>query len=166
MIVCFEGNEVLPAPWAEPLFYKLMTSAIQRKRQLFRIKGVIDITILFVGLGGFLGACARYLLTRMLHAALPLFPFGTLISNALAGLAIGFIIGIERSSASLSENAKLFLTTGLLGGLSTFSSFSMETIGMLEKGTYALAGANVLLNVGLSLLCVFAGLALARLIRA
>ena len=53
-----------------------------------------------------------------------------------------------------------------MGGLSTFSAFSLETVAMLEKGAYALAGVNVLLNVGLSLLCVFAGLTLARLVRA
>jgi CrcB protein len=88
------------------------------------------------------------------------------LSNVLAGLLIGFIIGMERHSAALPERTKLFLTTGLLGGLSTFSAFSMETMGMLEKGTFLLAGANILLNVGVSLLCVFAGLCLAKAIKA
>lgn len=121
-------------------------------------------TIIFVGLGGFLGSCARYLLSKTLAVAAPHFPYGTLLSNILAGLIIGFIIGWERQNTALPANTKLFLTTGLMGGLSTFSAFSLETVAMLEKGTYALAGANVLLNVGLSLLCVFVGLMLARLV--
>jgi len=122
--------------------------------------------IIFVGLGGFVGACARYLLTSVLTAALPHFPYGTLLSNVIAGFLIGFIIGLERQAPSLSEHAKLFLTTGLMGGLSTFSAFSLETVAMIEKGSYALAGANILLNVGLGLLCAFAGLMLAKLVRA
>ncbi len=113
-----------------------------------------------------MGACSRYLLSSALSAALPHFPYGTLLSNALAGFLIGFIIGIERQTTALPANVRLFLTTGLLGGLSTFSAFSLETVTMIEKGSYGLAGANVLLNVGLSLLFVFAGLALARLVRA
>jgi len=123
-------------------------------------------TIVVIGLGGAIGACARYLLTKGLAAALPHFPYGTLLSNIIAGFLIGLIIGIERQNGTLPERTKLFLTTGLLGGLSTFSTFSMETVGMIEKGSYALAGANVLLNVALSLIFVFAGLMLAKLIRA
>jgi len=122
--------------------------------------------IIVVGLGGFIGACARYLLSTALTAALPHFPYGTLLSNVIAGFLIGFIIGLERQAPSLSEHAKLFWTTGLMGGLSTFSAFSLETIGMIEKGSYGLAGANVLLNVGLGLLCAFAGLMTAKLVRA
>ncbi len=122
--------------------------------------------IIFVGLGGFIGACARYLLCSLLTTALPHFPYGTLLSNIIAGFLIGFIIGLERQAPSLSEHAKLFLTTGLMGGLSTFSTFSMETITLVEKGSYGLAGANILLNVGLSLLCAFGGLMVARLVRA
>jgi CrcB protein len=151
--------------WAEPP-PKLMTSASLRRHRLFRIRGGLFMAIIFVGLGGFVGACARYLLCGALAAALPHFPYGTLLSNIIAGFLIGFIIGLERQAPTLSVHAKLFLTTGLMGGLSTFSAFSMETVSMIEKGTYALAGANILLNVGLGLLCAFAGLMAARLVRA
>ena len=96
---------------------------------------------------------------------MPRFPFGTLLSNVLAGFLIGFIIGAERHSAALPDRTKLFLTTGLLGGLSTFSTFSMETVNMLESGRYASAGANAALNVGLSLICVFAGISAAKILR-
>jgi CrcB protein len=92
------------------------------------------------------------------------FPYGTLASNIAAALLIGFVIGIERNLGALPERVKLLITTGLLGGLSTFSTFSMETVSMLEARNYAGAGANVLLNVGICLLCVTAGLAIARLV--
>ncbi|HWQ51744.1 MAG TPA: fluoride efflux transporter CrcB [Terriglobales bacterium] len=116
---------------------------------------------LAVGFGGALGACLRYFLSKRLSFAN--FPYGTLASNLLAALAIGLIIGFERRSGALDPGAKLFLTTGLLGGLSTFSTFSLETVSCLESGKYLLAASNVALNVGLCLLFVFAGLALAKL---
>lgn len=114
--------------------------------------------LFFVGLGGGAGACLRYLLTSRLSQALPHFPFGTLLVNAAAGLFIGFIIGVERNIVALPHNTKLFLTTGLLGGLSTFSAFSLETILLFENGRYASAAANVALNICLSLAGAAAGL--------
>ncbi|MDR3205022.1 MAG: fluoride efflux transporter CrcB [Deltaproteobacteria bacterium] len=115
-------------------------------------------SVLFVGIGGFFGACSRYLITQIMKEFFPKFPFGTLLSNLLAGFLIGFIIGFERHSASLDNNLKLFLTTGLLGGLSTFSTYSLETIVMIENGQYAAAVANTLLNLSLSLIFVVFGL--------
>ena len=120
--------------------------------------------IFFVGIGGFLGASGRYLLTRLCNQLTPPFPFGTLLSNVIAALLIGFIIGMERQSVILPQHTRLFLITGLLGGLSTFSAFSIETVRYLEKGEIAIAAGNIILNVGLSLVCVFIGLAAARAI--
>ncbi|MDR0498364.1 MAG: CrcB family protein, partial [Holophagales bacterium] len=102
--------------------------------------------VLSIGIGGFIGSCLRYGLSRWL-SRFDFFPFGTLASNALAGLVIGFIIGAERQTSLLPENLKLFLTVGLLGGLSTFSAFSMETVSMFERGSYIHATGNILLNV-------------------
>ncbi|MDR3242676.1 MAG: fluoride efflux transporter CrcB [Clostridiales Family XIII bacterium] len=114
-----------------------------------------------VGIGAAVGACLRYAISRALPTE---FPYGTLISNVAAAFLIGFVIGAERNTGALPERVKLLITTGLLGGLSTFSTFSMETIAMLETRNYAGAGANVLLNVGICLFCVAAGLAIARLV--
>lgn len=114
--------------------------------------------LLFVGLGGGAGACLRYLLTSRLSQAAPHFPYGTLLVNAAAGLFIGFIIGVERNTVSLPRNTRLFLTTGLLGGLSTFSAFSLETVQMFESSRPVLAAANMSLNLCLSLAGVALGL--------
>ncbi len=124
------------------------------------------ISVLAVGIGGLLGSCGRYLITRILDRFAYSFPLSTLLSNVIAALLIGFIIGIERQIPSLSPTRKLFLTTGLLGGLSTFSTFSLETVAYLETGRYLFAAGNIALNVGLSLIFVFAGFYLAKLITA
>lgn len=120
--------------------------------------------IIAVGIGGSIGACARFGLTKLL-ARYPDFPLGTLFSNIAAGLLIGVIIGAERQFSALPPTTKLFLTTGFLGGLSTFSTFSLETVVLFENGRSMKAVANILLNVGLSLASVCAGLLIARLVR-
>jgi CrcB protein len=120
--------------------------------------------LLAVGIGGFLGACLRFGITRML-VQYQSFPFATLVSNVIAGLCIGVVIGVERETSHLPAHAKLFLTTGFLGGLSTFSTFSLETVMLLEGGHWWKAGANTLLNVGLSFAGVFAGFVMVKMIK-
>ncbi|MDV0447340.1 putative fluoride ion transporter CrcB [Methanosarcinaceae archaeon Ag5] len=119
--------------------------------------------LLCVGIGGFLGACARYLITLTSKNFGISFPFGTLISNVVAGFLIGFIIGAEQQTTELSPKIKLFLTTGFLGGLSTFSAFSLETVDFLATEKYVLAILNVFLNLALSFAGVILGFAAAKL---
>lgn len=118
---------------------------------------------LVVGMGGFLGSCLRYGITLFYRRFEINLPIGTLISNILAGLLIGFIIGMETQTGRLSPKTKLFLTTGFLGGLSTFSTFSMETVELFSSGKYGLSFLNVLLNLSCSILGVLLGLAAAKL---
>ena len=120
--------------------------------------------ILFVGVGGFIGSVARYYLTILMKKAAPWFPFGTLLSNIIAGFLIGFIIGMGRADRCASGRAKVFLTAGLLGGLITFCAFSLETVTLFENGRYAAACANILLNVGLSLIFVAIGISVAKVV--
>lgn len=117
---------------------------------------------LYVGAGGFIGSCLRYLLSVICKHAGVAFPLGTLLSNVIAGIAIGFIIGLDRQSGLIPPQMKLFLTTGLMGGLSTFSAFSLETVDLFATGKYLAGSLNVALNLGLSLLGVVLGMAWAN----
>lgn len=118
-----------------------------------------------VGIGGAVGSCLRYGITQATLRLGWVFPLGTLLSNVIAGLVIGFVIGMEGQSFYISDRAKLLMNTGLLGGLSTFSTFSLETVRLYSQGSYLMAGGNVVLNLSLSLLGVVLGMALARMIK-
>lgn len=108
--------------------------------------------IICVGIGGFIGATIRYLIT--IHSAKLVnwnISLGTLIVNVLGGVLIGMIMEISISTNLISSNLKLFLTTGLMGGLTTFSTFSYETISLINSGSYFLGTMNICLNLFLSL---------------
>ncbi|WP_420196655.1 fluoride efflux transporter CrcB [Clostridium beijerinckii] len=117
--------------------------------------------ILFVGIGGGIGAVIRYLVTiqssKMINSN---FPLGTLIVNVVGGFLIGIIVELSMSTELISPNLKLFLTTGIMGGLTTFSTFSLESINLISDGKYLIGMANIFLNLFLSL----GGVVLARLI--
>jgi CrcB protein len=119
---------------------------------------------IFVGLGGFIGACLRFALTKLTNQFSLNFPYGTLLSNVIAGLLIGFVIGAEQQSVTLNPKTRVFLTTGLLGGLSTFSTFGLETVTLFQDGKYLLATGNIALNLVLSLCAVVLGMVCAKAI--
>ena len=121
--------------------------------------------LLAVALGGAAGSAGRWGLGIALSALLPGLPVGTFVANVLAGLVIGLVSGAHALSP-LSEPLRLLLTVGLCGGLSTFSTFSNETLQMIESGQLLGAAANVVLNVGVCLLAVWAGWRLAGLLAA
>ncbi|MFT8350418.1 fluoride efflux transporter CrcB [Clostridium saccharoperbutylacetonicum] len=108
--------------------------------------------IIFVGIGGGIGAVIRYLVTiqstKMINSD---FPLGTLIVNVVGGFLIGMIVELSISTDLISPELKLFLTTGIMGGLTTFSTFSLETINLISSGRYFFGVANILLNLSLSL---------------
>ena len=119
--------------------------------------------ILIVGIGGFIGASLRYIISGlMIRVFGDSFPYGTLFVNILGGLLIGFIMEASVSLWPVSPNLRIFLTTGLLGGLTTFSTFSYETISMLSDGSYLMGGINAGLNLFLSLFCAWLGKFLAQ----
>ena len=118
--------------------------------------------LLLVMLGGAIGAGLRHLVGAATLARLgPGFPWGTLIVNLSGGLLIGLLAGwFVRAGGS--EQARLFLAVGVLGGFTTFSAFSLETFNMIERSQYGIAaayvGASVIGSIGL----LFLGLLLMR----
>ena len=119
--------------------------------------------ILLVGIGGFVGAVARYVVSGAVQQhADGTFPAGTLAVNVLGCGAIGGLMALVEEGGALSPDLRLLLLVGLLGSFTTFSTFGHETLALLREGDLPLSVANVGGNVVLGLLAVFAGRALAR----
>lgn len=119
--------------------------------------------LVFVMIGGALGSGARYLTGR---AALSLFgpnyPYGTLAVNLTGGLLMGALAGVLARAAGTGEAWRLFVGVGVLGGFTTFSSFSLDVVTMIERGAAGTAFAYALLSVVGSVLALFAGLMMTR----
>lgn len=90
--------------------------------------------LLLVGLGGFLGSIMRYTVWHFFRSAN--FPAATLIVNISGSLIIGIVIGIGMKDVHFSQNWKLFMATGICGGFTTFSAFSIENFQMIQAGKY------------------------------
>jgi CrcB protein len=124
-----------------------------------RISGVL---YLVVALGGAMGALLRYVMSRGISPLFPAFPAATLAENVLAGLICGAVTAAHREDGAFSHSASLFLTTGMMGGLSTFSTFSIETVDLMRASRYLAAGVNVLANLALCMAGVFLSYHLVR----
>lgn len=119
--------------------------------------------LLLVMIGGAIGAGARHLTGRaMLHAFGPGYPWGTLTVNLVGGLLMGALAGMLARSAIANDPWRLLLGVGLLGGFTTFSAFSLETVLMIERGDWATAVGYVAVSVIGSVAALFLGLALVR----
>jgi CrcB protein len=119
--------------------------------------------ILLVMAGGAIGAGLRFLLGRTtLHHFGPGFPWGTLSANILGGFAMGLLVGILARYVDGGEGWRLFLGVGLLGGFTTFSAFSLETVNMIERGALGIAVGYALLSVLASVGALFVGLWIVR----
>ncbi|MBY0573390.1 MAG: fluoride efflux transporter CrcB [Undibacterium sp.] len=115
--------------------------------------------ILAVSLGAALGACLRWALGLCFNSVLVSLPLGTLIANLTGGYAIGICVGLFSTYPDLSPAWKLFLVTGFLGGLTTFSTFSAEAMSLMQKGDWAWALGHSALHLLGAILCCFAGFA-------
>jgi fluoride exporter len=119
--------------------------------------------LLLVMAGGAIGAGFRFQLGRLaLHQFGPGFPWGTLIVNLLGGLLIGVLAGRLARFGEAGESLRLFLSMGILGGFTTFSAFSLETMNMLHRGEVGFAAAYVTASVAGSVLLLMTGLWLVR----
>jgi len=118
--------------------------------------------MVFVG-GGF-GSVARYLLSKWLNNVEAAIPYGTMLSNVLGSLLVGFILGYFAKSTNISEAQTLLLATGFCGGFTTFSTFAYENHVFLKNGDYISFFSYTLGSLILGFLAVFLGLYLAKLV--
>jgi len=118
---------------------------------------------LWICLGGAAGTGARYLLSGWALAALgPAFPWGTFAVNVIGSFGVGLLMQIGIATPILSPTLRLALTTGVMGGFTTYSTFNYETIRYVQDGAWRLAVGNVALTLVACLAAGFAGIALGR----
>ncbi len=121
------------------------------------------IKFLIVALGAGLGGGLRYYISSHSFKYLPvIFPFGTLIVNLIGSAILGILIFGFDEKELLSSSVKLFIGVGFCGGLTTFSTFSLETFNLLRESQYLFAGLNILLNLILTLVGIYIGYILTR----
>ena len=120
------------------------------------------LTYLWIAIGSALGGMARYACSTLVAQSVSgAFPWGTLLVNVAGSFLIGIfaVIGPPGGRFALSPDARLFVTVGICGGYTTFSSFSLQTLDLIREGHVAAAGGNIAASVLLCLLAVWAGAA-------
>jgi fluoride exporter len=123
--------------------------------------------LVLVAAGGALGAVTRHGLNAVvMRFAGTGFPLGILVVNVLGCFAMGVLASVLFPKAGPATVPSLFLMTGVLGGFTTFSAFAFDTLKLVQQGQAGVAAAYVLASVGLSLLAVFAGFGLLRMVYA
>jgi len=115
-------------------------------------------SLLVIAFGASLGAWLRWLLGMKLNALFPTIPPGTVVANMVGGYIIGLAIAFLAASPSLSPEWRLLIITGFCGGLTTFSTFSAETVVLIQEGRLLWALGSVSLHVVGSLAMTAAGL--------
>jgi fluoride exporter len=120
--------------------------------------------ILLVALGGALGSVARYKLSGLVlqHAIDWRFPIGTFVVNVLGCLVAGILAALAERHEFFNADTRLLLFTGVLGGFTTFSAFGLETMFLLKRGEWLVAGSNIVLSVILGLAALWFGMWAAR----
>ena len=117
--------------------------------------------IIYIGIGGFIGAISRFLLAKFINNYFTSFPLGTLIVNVSGSFLLGFIIYSVLDGRNVSPEVRDFSTIGFLGAYTTMSTFAYESFRLVELSEYLYFGLNIFLNVFLCLLAVYIGRELA-----
>ena len=118
--------------------------------------------IIGIGVGAALGALLRWVLGMSLNSLWPTIPLGTLAANLIGGLLIGVASEFFASHAGLSPVWRLFIITGFMGGLTTFSTFSLEVTTLLQQRELAYAALQIGIHVGGSIILTLAGIGLVQ----
>ena len=119
--------------------------------------------VLYLGIFGALGCVSRYLVSGWIYSLFGrALPSGTLGVNLIGSFLLGVLMEGSLRSTLLSPELRIGLTVGFMGGFTTFSTFSYETVRLLEDGSLIAAGANILLNVTVCVLAAALGIYLAR----
>ena len=129
------------------------------------MKNLLDLTNIFlIAAGGGIGAVSRYIVTVFAAGRLgTAFPWGTMSVNLLGSFLMGaLMMGLLQTRWEMSETCRMLLTVGFLGGFTTFSSFSLETLTLLMNHNFLLAGANIFVNCAGGILAAFLGMTAVR----
>ncbi|MBK8553730.1 MAG: fluoride efflux transporter CrcB [Ignavibacteria bacterium] len=113
--------------------------------------------IIYIGIGGFLGAVSRFLLAKFINNYFTSFPLGTLIVNVSGSFLLGFIVYSFLNGKNVSAEFRDFSTIGFIGAFTTMSTFAYESFRLAELSEYLYFGLNIFLNVFLCLLAVYLG---------
>ncbi|MEX8496624.1 fluoride efflux transporter CrcB [Leptothrix ochracea] len=122
-------------------------------------------SILAISVGAALGAVSRWLLGTTLNALFPTIPPGTLAANLIGGYLIGVAVAVFANQPNLPPEWRLFIITGFLGGLTTFSTFSAEVVSLLQQGRLLWAGTAISVHLIGSLAMTMLGLATVALLK-
>ena len=123
------------------------------------------LNLFIIGIGGFIGAILRYIISGFFYDLYGVkFPYGTLAVNIIGCFALGFFITMAEGKFIISPQMRPFAAIGLLGAFTTFSTFSFETLALLQNELYASAFFNIIISVIVGLIAVWAGIVLAKLI--
>lgn len=114
--------------------------------------------LLVIGIGASLGAWLRWMLGLWFNPLFPSVPLGTLAANLVGGYLVGAAVAIFHLNVELSPELRLFIITGFLGGLTTFSSFSAEIVALIQRAEWGWAAGAIGLHVGGSLLMTLLGI--------
>lgn len=131
-------------------------SEVHREPQFIMLKN-----FLLVGLGGMIGSMLRYFFAVIIKPSA--FPYATFAVNIIGCLLIGLIIGFGTKNGSLNDPWKLLLATGICGGFTTFSAFSLECVQLMEQQRYTAMLGYIAISIIVGLAATFAGIQLAKL---
>lgn len=113
--------------------------------------------MVLVGIGGFIGAVARYLLSGWIQNGILTFPLGTMGVNVVGSFFLGLIMYLSEYRGIFSEETRIFLTIGVLGAFTTMSTFSYESFRLLEENEMVLFGVNIMGTVFLTITAIYLG---------